>query len=139
MCICLALDKYSGIVSRLNSPSKISTQSSMAMRAPVLSPAEERNASPWHTFSLVPLWQEHTLSVRVLVLLRMGSPSSHTTTGSSYSSWVSLWKRRRLAMMLAVLSADGRTGKVTVSSKALAQLQMTFMALNCFLKLDICW
>lgn len=78
----------------------------MAIKAPVLRPADERNASLWQIFSLVPLWQEQTVSVRVPVLLKMGSPSSHTTTGTSYSSWVSRWNRRRLAMMLAVLSKE---------------------------------
>ena len=78
--------------------------SRMAISAPVLSPAEERNASPWHIRTLPWRWHGHTLRVRVLVPLREGSPPSHTTMGSSYSSWVCWLKRLRLAMMLAELS-----------------------------------
>lgn len=78
--------------------------SRMAIRAPVLRPAEERNASPWHIRTLPWRWHGHTRRVKVLVPLSDGSPPSHTTMGSSYSSWVRWLKRRRLAMMLAVLS-----------------------------------
>lgn len=78
--------------------------SRIAIRAPVLRPAEDRNASPWHARILPWRWHGHTRSVRVLVPLSDGSPPSQTTMGNSYSSWVRRLKRRRLAMMLAVLS-----------------------------------
>lgn len=87
-----------------NLPSRMTMHSRMAIRAPVLRPAEERNASPWHIRILPWRWHGHTRSVKVLVPLSDGSPPSHTTMGSSYSSWVKWLKRRRLAMMLAVLS-----------------------------------
>lgn len=85
-------------------PSRMMMHSRMAIRAPVLRPAEERKASPWHIRILPWRWHGHTRSVKVLVPLRDGSPLSHTTMGSSYSSWVRWLKRRRLAMMLAELS-----------------------------------
>lgn len=87
-----------------NLPSRMTMQSRMAIRAPVLRPAEERNASPWHIRILPWRWHGQTRRVKVLVPLNDGSPLSHTTIGSSYSSWVRWLKRRRLAMMLAVLS-----------------------------------
>lgn len=87
-----------------NLPSRMTMHSRMAIRAPVLRPAEERNASPWHIRTLPWRWHGHTRRVKVLVPLSDGSPPSHTTMGSSYSSWVRWLKRRRLAMMLAVLS-----------------------------------
>lgn len=87
-----------------NLPSRMTMHSRMAIRAPVLRPAEDRNASPWHMRVLPWRWHGHTRSVRVLVPLSDGSPPSQTTMGSSYSSWVRWLKRRRLAMMLAVLS-----------------------------------
>lgn len=87
-----------------NLPSRMMMHSRMAIRAPVLRPAEERNASPWHIRTLPWCWHGHTRRVKVLVPLSDGSPLSHTTMGSSYSSWVRWLKRRRLAMMLAVLS-----------------------------------
>lgn len=90
-----------------NLPSRMMMHSRMAIRAPVLRPAEERNASPWHIRVLPWRWHGHTRSVKVLVPLSDGSPLSQTTMGSSYSSWVRWLKRRRLAMMLAVLSTEG--------------------------------
>lgn len=87
-----------------NLPSRMMMHSRMAIRAPVLRPAEDRKASPWHARILPWRWHGHTRSVRVLVPLSDGSPPSHTTMGNSYSSWVRWLKRRRLAMMLAVLS-----------------------------------
>lgn len=94
-----------------NLPSRMMMHSRMAIRAPVLRPAEERNASPWHIRILPWRWHGHTRSVKVLVPLSDGSPLSQTTMGSSYSSWVRWLKRRRLAMMLAVLSTMGEKKK----------------------------
>lgn len=88
-----------------NLPSRMTMHSRMAIRAPVLRPAEDRNASLWHIRILPWRWHGHTRSVRVVVPLSDGSPPSQTTMGNSYSSWVRWLKRRRLAMMLAVLSA----------------------------------
>lgn len=86
--------------------------SRMAIRAPVLRPADDRKASPWHIRILPWRWHGHTRSVSVLVPLNDGSPLSHTTMGSSYSSWVRWLKRLRLAMMLAVLSAMENKNKI---------------------------
>lgn len=95
-----------------NSPSRMMMHSRMAIRAPVLRPADDRKASPWHIRILPWRWHGHTRSVSVLVPLNDGSPLSHTTMGSSYSSWVRWLKRLRLAMMLAVLSAMENKNKI---------------------------
>lgn len=87
-----------------NLPSRMTMHTRMAIRAPVLRPAEDRNASPWHARILPWLWHGHTRSVRVLVPLSDGSPPSQTTMGNSYRSWVRRLKCWRLVMMLAVLS-----------------------------------
>ncbi len=72
-------------------PKRMSTHSRMAMRAPVLRPAEDRKAWALHTGVLAPRWHGHTLSVSVLVLLRMGSPPSHTTTAAGTAPVLPGW------------------------------------------------
>lgn len=57
-------------------------QSRMAMRAPVLRPAEEKKAWGRQVGDRRPRWHGHTRRVRVVVLLSAGSPPSHTTTAS---------------------------------------------------------
>lgn len=56
-------------------------QSKIAIRAPVLSPADERKASAWQVRTRPSLSHAHTLIVNVLVLLKDGVPPSATTTG----------------------------------------------------------
>lgn len=63
--------------------SRITMHSRMAIRAPVLRPADDRNASPWHIRILPWRWHGHTRRVKVLVPLSDGSPPSQTTIGSS--------------------------------------------------------
>ena len=83
-------------------------QRRMAMKAPVLRPAVERKAWAWQRLCpLVPRRHTHTRRFRVVVLLSMGSPPSHTTTGRRYNSCSAFWNPRRRDMTLAVLS--GRT------------------------------
>lgn len=91
-------------------PRRMSTHSRMAMRAPVLRPAEDRNAWALHTGARAPRWHGHTLSVSVLVLLRRGSPPSHTITGSWYSSCSAWVKPCRRANTLALLSVRKSRG-----------------------------
>lgn len=65
--------------------------SSMATKAPVLRPAEDKKA--WASQMLLLarppgfLWQTQTLRVSVAVLLRGGSPPSATTNTRLKNSW----------------------------------------------------
>lgn len=65
--------------------SRMMTQSRMATRAPVLSPALAVSASALHSFMLPSRSQVHTLMVSVLVLLCMGRSPSEMTTGTWYT------------------------------------------------------
>lgn len=91
--------------------------SSMATKAPVLRPAEDRKAWAWQTLllmrPLVLFWHTQTLRESVAVLLRGGSPPSATTSTRLKNSWSLSWLKpsRRRDTMLAVLSGS-REGRV---------------------------
>lgn len=59
----------------------MTTQSRIAIKAPVLKPAEERKASAWQVLTRPSFSQAQTLIVRVLLLLRGGTPPSEIKTG----------------------------------------------------------
>lgn len=65
-------------------PSRVMMQARMAMRAPVLSPADSIKASVPHDWGVPSGSQSHTLIDSVLVLLRAGDPLSTINTGSRY-------------------------------------------------------
>lgn len=91
-------------------PNNMTIQSNMAIKAPVLRPAEDRKAWAWQTLlllrSLAFLWHTHTLRESVAVLLRGGSPPSATTNTRLKNSGSLSWLKpsRRWDIILAVLS-----------------------------------
>ena len=100
-----------------NLPNNMTIHSSMATKAPVLRPAEDRKAWAWQMLWLLrPLvfpWQTHTLRESVVVLLRGGSPPSATTTNRLKKSRSLSWLKpsRRRDTILAVLSVAGRRAR----------------------------
>lgn len=62
-------------------PSNVRTQASMAISAPVLSPAGKMYASALQVWAMPSASQSHTLMVRVLVLLSEGEPLSTMNIG----------------------------------------------------------
>jgi hypothetical protein len=59
----------------------MTTQRRIAIRAPVLKPAEDRKASAWQVRTRPSLSHAQTLMVRVLLLLREGIPPSEIIMG----------------------------------------------------------
>jgi len=62
-------------------PRRMTTQSRIAIKAPVLKPAEERKASAWQVLTRPSRSHAQTLTVRVLLLLRGGTPPSEIKIG----------------------------------------------------------
>ncbi|KAF3858799.1 hypothetical protein F7725_012000, partial [Dissostichus mawsoni] len=97
-------------MNKFSLPISRATHSRTAIRAPVLRPAGRKTASAEQASSEPPAPQEHTLMVRVEVLLWAGYPLSSTTTGRTYTSCSRRWKPERRVTMPAVLSGNQQMG-----------------------------
>ena len=92
-------------------PSRVRMHARMAMRAPVLRPADSMKASVPQDWGEPSPSHSHTRMESVLVLLRAGVPLSTMSTGSRYIDCCLRWKPVRLVKMEAVLSGSEGGGR----------------------------